>query len=177
MNMISMVEPDVARGDVAEMYGQIHEAMGRVPNGMRLFSSSPALLAQQWQQLGYYMQHPRLGFPLLAFVRLLVSQRHECEYCIGMNEALLIDRAGVSVDAVAAARRNPAHAPLEERDKAMLLAVLKAVEAPKSVTAEDLERLRALGWEDGDIVDAMFHGARNVAIDIMFNTFKIAADH
>ena len=176
MSMISTVPPEQASGDLAQVYGQIRQVFGAVPNGMRLFSSSPALLEQGWRQLDYYLQHPRLSFPLLAFIRMLVSQRHECEYCIGMNESMLIDRGGFAVADVLAARRNPADAPLPEKDKAMLLAVLKAVEAPKALEKADLDRLRGLGWEDGDIVDAVFHGARNVATDIMFNAFKVERD-
>lgn len=176
MNMISMVTPGQASGNVAQVYGQIEQAFGRVPNGMRLFSSSPALLEQQWQQLGYYMQHPHLSFPLLAFIRMLVSQRQDCEYCVGMNESMLVNMAGIAVEDVLAAKRNPAAAPLPEKEKAMLLAVLKAVETPKALDSSDFNRLRSLGWEDGDILDAINHGARNVAIDIMFNAFKIESD-
>lgn len=176
MNMISTVSPDQASGDVAQVYGQIEQAFGRVPNGMQLFSSSPVLLEQNWRQLGYYMQHPRLSFPLLAFIRMLVSVRHECTYCIGMNESLLINRGGLSAEDVMAAKHNPSDAPLPEKEKAMLLAVLKTVEAPKALAKADLDQLRALGWEDGDILDAVYHGARNVAADIMFNAFKVEND-
>ena len=176
MNMISMVSPEQASGGVARVYGQIEGAIGRVPNGMRLFSASPTLLEQNWQQFGYYMQHPRLSFPLQAFIRMLVSERHECEYCIGMNESLLINRGGFSAGDLLAARRNPADAPLPEKEKALLLTVLKTVEAPKALNKADLDKLRALGWEDGDILDAVYHGARNVAADIMFNAFKVEQD-
>lgn len=176
MNMISTVSPEQANGSLAQVYGQIGQVFGRVPNGMRLFSSSPALLEQNWQQLGYYMQHPRLSFPLLAFIRMLVSERHECEYCIGMNASLLINMGGFSAADVQAARRNPADAPLPEKEKAMLLTVLKTVGAPKALEKADLDRLRTLGWEDGDILDAVYHGARNVAADIMFNAFKVEND-
>ena len=176
MGMISTVSPGQASGSVAQVYGQIEQAFGRVPNGMRLFSSSPALLGQHWQQLGYYMQHPRLSFPLLAFIRMLVSQRHDCEYCMGLNESMLVNMGGFAVADVLATKLNPVDAPLPEKDKAMLLAVLKTVEAPKTLDKADLDRLRALGWEDGDILDAVYHGARNVAMDIMFNAFQVEKD-
>lgn len=176
MSMISTVAPEQASGTVAQVYEQIGRAVGRVPNAMRLFSASPDLLQQNWGQFEYYLRHPRLSFPLLAFIRMLVSQRHDCAYCIGMNESLLVNRAGFRLEDVLAARRDPADAPLPDKDKAMLLAVLKAVESPKSLEKGDLDRLRSLGWADGDIMDAVFHGARNVAADIMFNAFKIEND-
>jgi alkylhydroperoxidase family enzyme len=68
---------------------------------------------------------------------------------------------------------DPAQAPLDEKQKTLLLFVLKSCEDAHSVTAEDVGRLRSLGWSDGDIVDAVAHGARMVGTNIIFNTFKI----
>ena len=176
MSIISTVAPEQANGKVAQVYAQIQPVMGRVPNAMQLYSGSPELLEQQWQQMAYYMQHPTLSLPLLAMLRMLVSQHNDCAYCIGLNESMLIHRAGLTPEQVAATKRNPADAPLPEKDKAMLLFALKATENPKSVASGDLDRLRALGWRDSDILDAVHHGARNVAADIVFNTFKIDND-
>ena len=176
MSIISTVVPEQAEGKVAEVYGQIQQMMGRVPNAFQMYSSSPVLLEQQLQQIAYYMQHPTLSFPLLAMVRMLVSQRNDCQYCVGFNEGMLIQMAGLTPEQVAATRRNPADAPLPDKDKAMLLFVLKATQTPKTVEKSDLDPLRALGWSDGDIMDAAHHGARNVAVDIVFNAFKIDND-
>jgi hypothetical protein len=44
MSIISTVTPDQASGKVAEVYGQIQQMMGRVPNAFQLYSSSPVLL-------------------------------------------------------------------------------------------------------------------------------------
>jgi uncharacterized peroxidase-related enzyme len=176
MSIISTVAPEQASGKVAEVYGQITQMMGRVPNAFQMYSSSPELLAQQAQYIAYNMQHPTLSFSLLAMVRMLVSKHNDCQYCIGMNEALLINMAKLSPEQVAASKNNPADAALPEKDKAMLLLVLKAVKTPHLVDKSDLDRVRALGWRDGEIFDAVNHGARNVAADIVFNTFKIEND-
>ena len=39
-----------------------------------------------------------------------------------------------------------------------------------------MQQLKSLGWEEGDIVDAVAHGARNSAADIVLNTFKVEQD-
>ena len=173
MSLIQTVAPEQASGSVAQVYREIEQLFGSVPNSFRLMSSSPELLSQQWQQIKYYMQHPTLSFPLLAMIRMLVSQENECEYCIGMNASMLIHRAGLTPEQVAATKKNPADAPLSDKDKAMLLLVLKATKTPKAVTAQDLDNLRKQGWQDGDILDAVQHGARNISADVMFNTFKV----
>lgn len=84
--------------------------------------------------------------------------------------------AGLSPEQVAATRRNPADAPLPEKDKTMLLFVLRATSTPKAIDKADMDRLRAMGWNDSDIVDAVYHGARNVGADIVFNAFKVDND-
>lgn len=176
MSIVQTVAPEQASGKVAQVYARIQEALGRVPNAIRLFSSSPDLLEQLSQQNVYYMQHPRLSFPLLAMIRMLVSEQNDCAYCIGLNESLLINRAGFTPEQIAAIKRDPANAPLTEKEKAMLLFVLKGTRAPKSVAKDDLNRLRELGWNDSDIVDGLFHGARNAAMDIMFDALKVEND-
>ncbi len=176
MPIIETVAPEQASGKVSETYREIEQALGLVPSAFRVYSSSPDLLAQQWEQIKYYSQHPTLSFPLLATIRMLVSQENDCEYCVGMNEAMLIHRAGLAPEQVAAAKRNPADAPLPEKDKAMLQFVLKATKTPKAVERSDLDQLREMGWKDGEIVDAVHHGARNMAVDVVFNTFKVDND-
>ncbi len=176
MSIISTEEPGQASGKVAEVYGKIQQAMGRVPNAFRTYSASPVLLEQHFQSISYYMRHPTLSFPLLAIVRMLVSQKNDCQYCVGFNESMLMHMAGLTAEQIAATKRNPENAPLPEKEKAMLLLVLKATQTPKLVERSDLDSLRALGWRDGDILDAVYHGARNVSADIVFNTFKIEND-
>jgi uncharacterized peroxidase-related enzyme len=176
MSIVQTVAPEQASGKVAQVYARIQEVMGMVPNAIQLYSASPDLLEQMSLQNAYYMQHPSLSFPLLAMIRMLVSEQNACAYCIGFNESLLINRVGYTTEQIAAAKRNPADAPLKEKDKAMLLFVLKGTSAPKSVCKEDLDSLHALGWSDRDIVDGLYHGARNAAVDIMFDALKVEND-
>ncbi|HEX8963657.1 MAG TPA: hypothetical protein VF801_11700 [Rhodocyclaceae bacterium] len=176
MSILATVAPEKAAGLVGQIYEQMQQAFGRIPNAFRMYSVSPTVMENQWQNNRYYFQHPTLSFPLLASIRMLVSQENECDYCIGLNAALLIQHAGYTVDQIAAMKADPAAAPLSAKDKAMLLFVLKATKAPKTVTSADVEGLHGQGWSDGEIFDAVNHGARNVAADILFNTFKIEND-
>jgi len=176
MTIIQTVSPEQASGKVAEIYAQIEQRFGRIHKGFQLYSASPDLLEQLFQQNAYYMQHPTLGFALLAMIRMLVSEQNDCDYCIGFNQAMLIEFGGFSVEQMVATRRDPAMAPLNEKDKAMLLFVLKGTKDGKSIERTDLDALHALGWSDRDIVDGLYHGARNTAVDIMFDAFKVEND-
>lgn len=176
MPLIQMSSPQNADAKSAEIFRQIEATFGRIPAPMQLMGVSPALLENQWQNLGYYWQHPSLSFPLLTCIRLAVSSEHHCEYCIGMNGALLMNNAGFSAEQVAAVKTDPASLPLPEKERAMLLFTLKATRTPLEVNAADIQELQNLGWEEKDILDATNHAARNLAADIVLNTFKVTRD-
>ena len=176
MPLLNTVTPENAQGQVKEIYDQIAAAFGSVPNALQAYSSSPAQLASHWQSIGYYMQHPSLSFNLLAMIRMLVSIETHCEYCVGFNEAMLINMGGLSLEQIAATKNNPHNAPLSDKDKAMLVFVVKATADSLSVNKADIADLRAHGWSDGDILDGLSHGANMLAGDTVLNVMKIERD-
>ncbi|MEI6062184.1 MAG: hypothetical protein WCR72_15895, partial [Bacteroidota bacterium] len=66
--------------------------------------------------------------------------------------------------------------PLEEKELALLLFVLKVVNNSNSILPDDVARLKELGWGDGDIMDATYHGTSQVAADKIFNAFGIESE-
>lgn len=175
MAILKLVEKEEATGKVAEIYERMTAAMGFVPNAFKLYSPSEYLLETVSGNMGYYMRHKTLGGKLLAFIRLLVSEQEKCVYCVTVNSRILL-QYGVLPDALAGIKADPSTAPLEEKEKALLLFVLKMVKDSNSIVAEDLEKLRALGWSDGEILDGAYHGANQVASDMILNAFKITPD-
>jgi hypothetical protein len=89
---------------------------------------------------------------------------------------MLQKAAGLSPDRIAAIRKDPSQADLEDKDKALLLFVLKALKSPNSIVAEDVKELGSLGWSDADILDAASHGAQMIAAGILYEAFKMDQD-
>ena len=172
MPIIKIVPPEEAEGKVKEAYN-IFAPMGMVPAPMQMYSSSPEWMGVRTQVMGYYMQHPNLSLGLMALIRMLVAEELQYYYCISLNRELLKTIGIMDEDAAAKVLADPASAPLGDKDKAMLLFVLKAVKTPDEVTAEDMQALRELGWSDRDIVDATVHGAGMVTDGILFKAFKM----
>jgi uncharacterized peroxidase-related enzyme len=176
MSILQTVTPETATGEVAEIYAQIKNAWGHVPTSIQVFSANPFLLKHQWEYYGSVMQHPTLSMPLTACIRMLVSQAGHCDYCIDMNAGMLINAAGWTPEQVAATRADFNDSPLSGPEKILLGLVLKMTRDSSSVTAADLQAVRDAGWSDGDILDAVNHGARMVAGDIVINGFKVERD-
>jgi alkylhydroperoxidase family enzyme len=175
MALVQTTLPEKAEGKLAELYAEVEQMFGMVPNNVRMLGVSPPLLENQLQLIGHYMGHPTLTTPFLAMVRMLVSKARHSPYCQNLNSGLLL-KAGFTKEQIAAMQADPAQVPLDEKQKTLLLFVLKACDNPHSVSAEDMDRLRSLGWSEVDVVDAVAHGARMVGTNIIFDTFKIDRD-
>ena len=176
MSMLQTVTPETATGEVAEIYAQIQNAWGQVPTAIQAYSANPFLLKQQWEYYGSIMQHPTLTMPLTTCIRMLVSQAGNCTYCIDMNAGMLINMAGWTPEQVAATRANYLDSPLTSQEKTLLGLVLKMTRDSTSITPADMQAARDAGWSDSDILDAVNHGARMVAGDIIINGFKVERD-
>ena len=176
MSLINTINPENATGEVAELYTQMQQAMGHVPAALQLYSSNPTLLREYWNYIGSIMQHPTLSPALTTTIRMLVSQQGRCAYCIDMNAGLLINMMGWTADQVAATRTDYQAGPFSAAEKTLLGLVLKSARDSGSVTALDIQDARQAGWGDRDILDAVYHGARMVAGDIMINAFKVERD-
>lgn len=174
--LIKTVKPEEATGELADLYAQIKAIRGRVPMSAQLWSTSPELYKQQLSFIGYYMGHKTLSAPLLAAIRILVSTSTNCVYCIDFNSAMMVNMFGWSVEDVADLKQNGKSAKLSEKENAILAFVIKSVKNCKKADEAELNALRGMGWEDGDILDATQHGARMAAIDIIFNTFDLVSD-
>jgi hypothetical protein len=172
MAIIKTIKPESATGKVAEIYNHFITKFGFVPNSFQLTSSSEFLLSQQVGFISYYIQHPVISFPFQAFLRMLVSIKHECEYCVNMNTGMLLQN-GFTMEQIQAAQENPENTPLSDKEKALLLFVLKVVKDSKSISEADMNLLRELGWEDQHILEATFHGTSQIATDMLFNAFKV----
>lgn len=176
MPLIKTYETDEATGELKALYDEIFAMRGRVGNSAKLFSVSPEALRQQFEFIKYYMNHPTLSMPLLASVRILVSSGEDCEFCVDFNTGLLVNMMGWTLEQVQAMRQNIDNANLPKREIALLKFVVKAVQNAHSVNANDLDELREMQWSDKDIFDAVNHGAKMLATDILFNAFKIEKD-
>jgi alkylhydroperoxidase family enzyme len=172
MALLKLTEPHEATGRVAEIYESMINTMGFIPNAFKAYSPSPHMLDKQFGNLGYYIRHKTLGGKLLAFIRLLVSEKEHCAYCIGMNSGILL-QYGVLPEALATIKEDPAKAPLEEKELALLLFVLKVVNDSNSTNHLDIDKLHGFGWTDSDILEATYHGTSQVSADKILNAFKI----
>ena len=172
MALIQIVEPDNAEGKVKEIYDFMQKNAGVIPAPLQLASASPKMLDTVWQSIQYYSQHPSLGFGLLSSIRYLVAQQYDYTFCTGFNKNLL-KMQGLSDEDIEKMENDPLQAPLDDKDRAMVAFVMKAVKTPDAVEKQDMDILHEQGWADSDILEALAHGTNMIASSILMKTFKM----
>ena len=172
MSLLKTVPPDQAQGDVEAAYSFFIKGGLPVPKPLEMTSVSPGLIKIQKQVLDYFMNHPTLGFALLSIIRYLVAKRYNYQFCTNFNYNFL-KMQGMEDEDIEKIVSQPETAPIEDKDKAMLLFVLKALDTPDEVAREDVAALHEMGWTDSDIYDAAFHGAGMIAPSFLMKAFKM----
>jgi hypothetical protein len=132
MALIQTVEPEQAEGQAKEIYDTMQDTVGVIPAPLQLASASSWTLGMVWQSIQYYSQHPNLGFGLLSSIRYLVAQHYDYAFCINFNKNFLLMQ-GMSEDDIEKLVADPLQAPLDDKDRAMLDFVMKAIKTPDAV--------------------------------------------
>ena len=164
--------PAGEEGRVDAVFGAVKQRLGFIPDGLKLYSFSPALLETFVGSVSYFNSGERVAPSLMAMIRYLVSWEAKCHFCIDMNEGVLTNM-GLNLDSIRAARNNPDAAPIPAREKPLLSIALKSVNDPESVGAKDIQAAKAQGWSDRDIFDVVAQAASNRAFNYVLRTFNV----
>mgnify|MGYP002630228410 CR=1 FL=1 len=172
MALITTVAPEKAEGIIKEGYDMFTKNVGAIPQPMQLMSVSPALFELQLKRIHYFGKHPKLSFALLAHIRYLAAQTLEYSYCMDFNRHML-KKMGNDDDTIRAMESDPSKSMLEENESAMLDFVIRSMKKPASITAADIAKLKDLGWDERDMVDALAQGVSMIDHSIMMQVFQI----
>lgn len=146
---------------------QIDKAFGTTPNMFKAVSNSPAALKSMWGAFGA-LAGGTLGARLGEQIAVAIANRNRCEYCLAAH-TVLGRNAGASMEDMAAAQVGKSGDP---RTAAAIAFALAVVEQRAQVSDADMERLRAAGFDDGEIVEILAH----VALNVFTNYINVALD-
>lgn len=171
MSRINLVTDAAAAGDTKALLSQIHGAFGATPNMFRAVANSPAALKSMWGSfgaLGGGVVSAQLG----EQIAVAVADRNACNYCLAAHTALG-RKAGVSAADLAAAQAGESSDP---KTAAALRFALKLVNERGQVGEADVQALRAVGFDDGHIVEILAHVALNLFTNYVNVAFEVPVD-
>ncbi|ABF08486.1 putative peroxidase-related enzyme [Cupriavidus metallidurans] len=141
-----------ATGQTAELFGALRGAIGKVPNAYATIgSNAPAVLAQALQT-NAALKKGNLSARELEAINLSVSEHSGCDYCVAAH-TLTGKMAGYTGDQMCQLRRGSY--PEDAKIDALTRFAVELVSTRGTVPAASLEAIRAAGYSDGQIVEAI----------------------
>jgi len=171
--LITYVSEAEAKDDVKAVYAEIKSIWGMVPEPIKGLSLNPKILRNTWESYKISGENKNFSPKLGAMMRMLVAEKNNCEFCVGFNKGMLMGMLKVPEDEILALQKDPTTAKLPEKDKAMLLFMLKSTSTPHNVNKADIEGLKKLGWSEKDIMEGVNQATHMVATALFIDTFKI----
>ena len=176
MSLLKTVKVNEAEGRVKEMYDEIEAVWGRVPHGMQLWSANLEAFEMHWSAIKKTMSKSDEEKKFYTMIRFLISTENSCEYCMGMNGAMLINFFGLSEDELFAMKQDISKAPIDKKRQALLLLAVKSIEDADAINKEDIEMLKTMGIEESEMFDAVRYAGYMSLVNTLFRTFKVEED-
>ena len=157
--------------DSTGLLAQIHQAFGATPNMFKAVSNSPAALKSMWGSFGA-LGGGKLGAKLGEQIAVAIADRNDCEYCLAAH-TVLGRKAGASAEEMQAAQAGQSSDP---KTAAALRFALAVVGNRARIEDEQVEDLRAAGFDDEEIMEVMAHVALNLFTNYVNVAFKVPVD-
>ena len=142
-----------ATGDIADLFGAIKKAFGKVPNAYAtLGSNSPALLAQVLRTNAVLSNESQLGRRELEAINLVVSEASRCDYCLAAHQ-LAGKAAGYSHEQMRSLRRG--NYVDDPKIDVLIHFARELVTTSGTLPETSLEAVRAAGYSDREVVEAV----------------------
>ena len=154
MAWIQIIDEDEATGELKAIYDDLTQRRGKMSNIMRVHSLHPAAM-QAHMDLYLKIMFSRSGGLRRAdreLIATVVSATNGCPYCVNHHaEALQFywkDEARVEQ-----VKQDYRALDLPDKTRAMLDYAVRLTEKPSSVTEDDVEAMRRVGFSDVAILD------------------------
>jgi uncharacterized peroxidase-related enzyme len=153
MTRLHTVNPDSATGPAAELFKSIRKAVGMVPNAYATIgSNAPALLGQILQTNAVLSSQGTLSKRELEAISLAISEASGCDYCVAAH-TLTGKMAGYTFDQTRKLRQGSFDE--DAKTDALVQFAVKLVKTSGTLPAQAVDALRAAGYTDAQIVEAV----------------------
>lgn len=157
MSRLQSVPVEQAAGKIQDLYQAIQTQLGLVPNLYQGIANSPAAL-EGFLAMDKALRHGELRAAEREAIALVVSQAHECQYCLSAH-SVLGKLAGMKENDVLDVRRGR---PENPKLQALTRFVQVVLERKGHVPAGELEKIRGAGYGDSAITEAILVIAQTV---------------
>ena len=171
---VEIVREQDATGEVAELYHDLRGLfLGFVPDVFKLVSTQPDLLRVFVAGHRAMFDAGKLPREAKEVVALTVARVASCQYCTTAHDTLLrlLGTETAYADAVLSGALDDPAVPTNIRALAEL--ATKITEHAYRITGDDLDRVRAHGWTDQQLLEAVWVACQFNAAVRLADTFGL----
>jgi uncharacterized peroxidase-related enzyme len=177
---LPVVSEDEASAEVKHLYAQFRERFGRrqVPGILQCFATHPSLLDHMMGLAeSMLFSDGALGRKNKEMVATFVSSQNNCVYCADSHGFFLRNNGG-SPELLAAARTCDLHSEsLSPQQSALLHFTQKVTNDSSSISPQDVEKMRVVGWTDLQIAEAIHLSALFACFNRVVNAFGLPSQN
>ncbi|MBO9410264.1 MULTISPECIES: peroxidase-related enzyme [unclassified Ruegeria] len=159
MSWIKTVPFEQATGRLKKLYERVTGPGNNVDNIMMVHSLRPHSMEGHMALYKNVLHHSANTIPkwFLEVLGVWVSSLNRCGYCVEHHfsglQRLLDDPARAEAIGAAIEAKAPDTAPLDAAQVAAMHYARMLTQAPADMTEADIDALRAVGWDDGQILE------------------------
>ncbi len=125
---------------------------GQVPSFPHMLSNNPAVLEACLGQFAEIMYGGNVGLDLKQLAFVVVSQENRCAYCAASHGDQLVNALGLPTTYLEAIAEGD-YAEFTDRQRAVAEFARQAATDPKRVTEAHLDALKAVDFDDADVIE------------------------
>ena len=168
---IPQIDPERATEKTRRLLGQVRTKLGLIPNLFRVLANAPVAL-EGYLNFSEALAGGALDNKIREQIALAVAESNLCPYCRGAH-AFLGKKAGLSSEEIADAIRAGAS---NRRTDAVLKLARTIIVQRGEVSDSELERARAAGLTDGELVETVANIALNIFTNYINHVARTAID-
>lgn len=154
MPLIDYPVMDDLDAETREVLDGARNPAGEIPAFPRMLANNPDVLKAALGQFAEVMYGGNLPPDLKQLAFVVVSQANECAYCAASHGEELVTAFGQPAARLEALAEHD-HRGLSDRERAVAAFARQGATDPKRMGAEHLEALRAVGFDDADIIELL----------------------
>ena len=142
--------------EVLEIFTEIEDAFGKIPNLFKTYAHFPPLLKANWGKVKAVMMQGSLSRKVKESIALLVSKDNSCAYCVAAHTSALrtigtTDKELRMIESEIEIEKSK----FTEKEREIIAFVRKANKDPNKITDKEFDDLRNTGASDSEIVEAL----------------------
>lgn len=154
MAFVAEVEQAEAAPELREIYATIERGFGSVPHFFKALGPLPEVIAAHLKMNAAIMEDGALSASVKEQIGLVVSGINSSSYCIAIHMELL-QQFGFDKAVARKLATDYAHAPVDEKTKALFRFADKLTRKPVDVEQSDAEEVLRAGWSQDALREAV----------------------